>query len=111
MKDGGPVFRMKQGGEFTAQAFYNHSWEQARREAGLGIGAAKHVTVHSIRHLHAAIMLHSGMALYELSVRMGHTSIQITADLYAHLLPEAHFKGAQYAHKALGGEAPPEIAV
>ena len=48
-------------------------------------------------------MLHSGMSLYELSVRMGHTSIQITADLYAHLLPDAHWKGAQYAHKALGG--------
>lgn len=99
--DGGPVFRMKRGGSFTAQAFYNHSWEQARREAGLGIGADKHVTVHSIRHLHAAIMLHNGMSLYELSVRMGHNSIQITADLYAHLLPEAHFNGAAVAHKAL----------
>jgi hypothetical protein len=45
------------------------------------------------------------MSLYELSVRMGHTSIQITADLYAHLLPDAHWKGAQVAHKALGGVA------
>jgi integrase len=99
--DGGPVFRMKRGGEFTAQSFYNHSWEKARREAGLGIGSEKHVTVHSIRHLHAAIMLHNGMSLYELSVRMGHNSIQITADLYAHLLPEAHFNGAAVAHKAL----------
>ena len=99
--DGGPVFRMKKGGAFTAQSFYNHSWEKARREAGLGIGSEKHVTVHSIRHLHAAIMLHNGMSLYELSVRMGHNSIQITADLYAHLLPEAHFNGAAVAHKAL----------
>jgi integrase len=101
--DGMPVFHMKEGGVLTSQSFYNHSWEQARREAGLGIGSPKHVTVHSLRHLHAAIMLHSGMSLYELSVRMGHTSIQITADLYAHLLPDAHWKGAQYAHKALGG--------
>lgn len=99
--DGGPVFRMKRGGALTAQSFYNHSWEKARREAGLGIGSEKHVTVHSIRHLHAAIMLHNGMSLYELSVRMGHNSIQITADLYAHLLPEAHFNGAAVAHKAL----------
>ena len=105
MKDGGPVFRMKKAGEFTAQAFFNHSWRDARDGAGFGKGNPKHITVHSIRHLHAAIMLHSGMSLYELSVRMGHTSIQVTADLYAHLLPEAHFKGAQYAHKALGGVA------
>jgi integrase len=110
-KDAGPVFRMKQDGAFTAQAFFNHSWRDARDGAGFGKGKPKHITVHSIRHLHAAIMLHSGMSLYELSVRMGHTSIQVTADLYAHLLPEAHFKGAQYAHKALGGETPPEIAV
>lgn len=100
---GSPVFKMKEGGVLDAQAFYNRAWEKPRREAGLGIGSAKHVTVHSIRHLHAAIMLHNGMSLYELSVRMGHTSIQITADLYAHLLPEAHFQGAQVAHKALGG--------
>lgn len=103
--DGGTVFRMKEGGVFTSQSFYNHSWEQARREAGLGIGAAKHVTVHSLRHLHAAIMLHAGMSLYELSTRLGHTSIQITADLYASLVPDAHFRGAQHAAKALGGVA------
>lgn len=102
---GGPVFQMKEGGVLDAQSFYNRAWEKPRREAGLGIGSDKHVTVHSIRHLHAALMLHNGMSLYELSVRMGHTSVQITGDLYAHLLPEAHFTGAQVAHKALGGGA------
>jgi integrase len=109
-QDGGPVFRMKEGGVFTSQSFYNHSWEQARREAGLGIGSAKHVTVHSLRHLHAAIMCHAGMNLYELSTRMGHTSIQITSDLYAHLLPEAHFRGAAHAAKALGDASLSELA-
>lgn len=102
----GPVFKMKDGGQFTAQSFYNRAWERPRREAGLGIGSDKHVTVHSLRHLHAAIMLHAGMSLYELSIRMGHTSIQITADLYSHLLPDAHFRGAQHAAKALGETLP-----
>ncbi|MBT2537184.1 site-specific integrase [Arthrobacter sp. ISL-69] len=107
---GGPVFQMREGGEFTAQAFYNKSWEKARREAGLGIGSEKHVTVHSIRHLHAAIMLAAGMDMYKLSTRMGHSSIQVTVDLYAHLLPDAHFQGAAFAHKALGG-AVPEVVI
>jgi len=106
--DGGPVFRMKEGGVFTAQAFYNHAWEKARREAGLGIGSEKHVTVHSIRHLHAAVMLHAGLSMYELSARMGHGNIAVTVDLYSHLLPEAHFNGAQVAAKALGEQAPPD---
>lgn len=101
--DGGPVFRMKEGGAFTAQSFYNKAWEEPRRLAGLGVGSDKHVTVHSLRHLHAAIMLHAGMQMYELSARMGHSSIQVTVDLYSHLLPDAHFRGAQAAHRALGG--------
>jgi integrase len=100
--DGGPVFRMKEGGAFTAQSFFNHSWKAARDGAGFGKGSKKHITVHSIRHLHAAILLHAGMSLYELSTRLGHTSIQITADLYASLVPDAHFRGAQHAAKALG---------
>lgn len=112
-KDGGPVFRMQKGGVLDAQSFYNRGWNKARNAAGFGADGDKHVTVHSIRHLHAAIMLHNGMSLYELSVRMGHNSIQITADLYAHLLPEAHFTGAQVAHKALGGSPVviPEVEV
>jgi integrase len=104
--DGGPVFRMKQGGEFTAQAFYNHAWEEARREAGLGIGSPKHVTVHSLRHLHAAALLAAGMDMYQLSARLGHTNISITIDTYSHLMPDAHFVGARHAAKALGDILP-----
>jgi integrase len=106
LKDKGPVFRMKDGGEFTAQAFYNRGWKQARNAAGFKKGSDKHITVHSLRHLNAAILLHAGMSLYELSMRLGHNSIQITADLYAHLLPDAHFRGAEHAEKALGDVLP-----
>jgi integrase len=108
-KDKGPVFRMKDGGEFTAQAFYNRSWNKARTDAGFGKDGHKHITVHSIRHLHAAALLHAGMDMYQLSVRMGHNSIGITLDLYAHLMPDAHFKGAQHAAKALELPDIPEL--
>lgn len=108
-KDEGPVFRMKDGGEFTAQAFFNKAWKPARNGAGFGKGTAKHVTVHSLRHLHAAIMLHAGMSIYELSARLGHGNIAITVDTYSHLLPDAHFKGAELAHKALGGDEVVEL--
>jgi integrase len=113
LKDGGPVFRMKHGGEFTAQAFFNHAWRDARDGAGFRKGSEKHITVHSIRHLHAAALLSAGMDMYQLSARLGHGSIGVTIDLYAHLLPDAHFKGAQFAHKALSGDIQPvpEIAV
>jgi integrase len=109
LADGGPVFRMKEGGAMTHQAFYNRAWEKPRKAAGFGPGSAKNVTVHSLRHLHAAIMLQAGMPMYELSARLGHNSIQMTVDLYAHLLPEAHFRGAEHAAKALGEM--PELVV
>jgi integrase len=102
MKDKGPVFRMKDGGELTHQSFYNRAWKQARKAAGYEKGSDKHITVHSLRHLNAAILLHAGMSLYELSSRLGHNSIQITADVYSSLIPDAHFRGAEHAAKALG---------
>jgi integrase len=103
LKDKGPVFRMKDGGEFTAQAFFNRAWKPARDKAGFGKGSHKHITVHSLRHLHAAIMLHSGMDMYQLSARLGHQNIAITVDVYSHLLPDAHWIGANHAAKALDG--------
>jgi hypothetical protein len=42
------------------------------------------------------------MSMYELSARLGHNSIQMTVDLYSHLVPEAHFRGAEHAARALG---------
>lgn len=93
----GRVFRMKRGGVMTPQAFYNRAWEQARASVAL----ADKVTIHSIRHLHAAIMLRGGLDMYELSRRMGHESVQMTVDLYSHLLPDAQWRAAQVAQKAL----------
>jgi len=42
------------------------------------------------------------MPLYEVSARLGHTSIQITADLYASFMPDSHFSAAEHAARALG---------
>jgi hypothetical protein len=41
------------------------------------------------------------MSIYELSARLGHGNIAITVDTYSSLLPDAHFKGAAIAAKAL----------
>jgi integrase len=93
------VFRMPAGGQMTAQAIFNRCWKPARAAAGLD----KRVTIHSLRHLHAAMMLGAGMSMYDLSRRLGHNSITISVDLYSHLLPDAQFNGAQVAAKALEG--------
>lgn len=109
LKDSGHVFRMKDGGEFTAQAFYNKAWKNARAGAGFTKGSQKHITVHSIRHLHASMMLHAGLSMYELSARLGHENISVTVDIYSHMLPGAQFQAAAVAHKALSMDAIPEL--
>ena len=43
------------------------------------------VTFHDLRHTHATWMLESGVDLKTVSQRLGHSSITITADIYAHV--------------------------
>lgn len=44
--------------------------------------------IHDLRHGHASYCLKAGWSLFEVSRRLGHESIQTTADLYGHLLPD-----------------------
>lgn len=104
------VFRLKRGGPMRSPSVHGRVWQpairaarKAEKDAPNKVLLGKHVTIHQLRHLHAALMLKGGMPIYDLSRRMGHTSIQMTIDLYSHLLPDAHFNGAQVAAKALEG--------
>lgn len=41
---------------------------------------------HQIRHLHASMLIDSGIPLTEIASRLGHENTQVTASVYAHLL-------------------------
>ena len=43
---------------------------------------------HSLRHLHASLMLASGQDLTVVAKTMAHSTSQITRDLYAHLFED-----------------------
>lgn len=43
------------------------------------------IAPHALRHLQASLMLAAGVPLAVVSKRLGHSSIQVTADLYSHL--------------------------
>ncbi|RXH41065.1 tyrosine-type recombinase/integrase [Bradyrhizobium zhanjiangense] len=66
----------------------------ARDKEGRPIVRAKYTGAHSLRHYFASWSLARspvglGLNLKELSERIGHASIQITIDTYAHLMPRA----------------------
>lgn len=43
------------------------------------------ITLHGLRHTHATMLLESGRTLKDVSARLGHSSIEITSDLYIHV--------------------------
>ncbi len=47
----------------------------------------KGVRFHDLRHTHASLLLREGVNLKVVSERLGHSSIQITADLHSHVAP------------------------
>jgi integrase len=55
----------------------------ARARAGL----SDEVVFHTLRHFYASIQIAAGTSLTALRDRMGHGTIQITSDIYGHLLP------------------------
>lgn len=63
---------------------------------------SKNPSPYSLRHTHASLMLDAGMDLWKLSRHMGHGSQQITENVYAHLMPDAHYQTAGLAERAIG---------
>lgn len=65
-------------------ATYTPKWHKALSSAGLS-----GFTPHDLRHFFASAALGGGVPLLEVSRWLGHRKIEITADTYGHLVPEA----------------------
>ena len=60
-------------------------------------------TLHSLRHFHATVMLQQGESLPLVSKRLGHASVAMTADIYAHVLPGWQKNAAEVFAEAVKG--------
>ena len=94
------VFTTSYGGPIRHSSFYEF-WESSLDKLGYPRGSGNRPRIHDMRHTHASLMLRQGMSPFELSRRLGHESIQTTIDRYSHLVPDAHFRAAEMAEKAL----------
>lgn len=61
------------------------------------------VRLHDLRHTAASLMLAAGVPLKVVSEALGHSSIGITADTYAHVTPDLRREAADAMDRALGG--------
>ena len=48
----------------------------------------KKIRIHDLRHSHASLLLSNGVPITVISKRLGHSTIQMTLNTYAHLIPE-----------------------
>ncbi len=58
--------------------------------------------LHEARHAAASLMLSEGVPLKVVQETLGHSTIQLTADLYGHLMPDDADRVAEAMNRALG---------
>ncbi|MGG3528370.1 site-specific integrase [Bacillus pseudomycoides] len=46
------------------------------------------ISIHGLRHSHAVLLLETGVEMKYIQERLGHKSIEITADIYSHVTPK-----------------------
>jgi integrase len=81
-QDKGLIFCNVYGGFFNPDRLW-YEFKRLLREAGL-----PNVRFHDLRHSVATILLAAKIDLKVVSQMLGHSSVAITADIYAHVLPE-----------------------
>lgn len=73
------------GGEMTRSAF-TRLWNKVRAAVPF------HVTPHMLRHTYATMLYHANVDLRTAQHLLGHSSIQVTADIYTHIQQEDNLK-------------------
>ncbi len=81
--------RMESGSPLTPDVV-THSFAKIARRAGF-----KGLRLHDMRHTHATLMLQQGAHPKVVSERLGHASITLTADVYAHVSPQLRARAAE----------------
>ena len=77
------IFHTK--GEYTSQNSIRNIWKRMLRKAKL-----RDMRLHIIRHTYASILLSKGKSPVYVKDQLGHASIQMTVDIYGHLIPNSN---------------------
>jgi integrase len=81
-RDQGLVFSSTTGTPLRRQNIHDRSFKPLLRGAGL-----PDIRFHDLRHTAATLMLQRGANIKTVSEMLGHSSVRITLDIYAHVLP------------------------
>ena len=79
------VFPSDVGRPLNGSNLYNRDFLPCLEAAGL-----RRVTLHALRHTFASLLIQGGASLAYVKEQMGHSSIQVTVDIYGHLIPSGN---------------------
>jgi integrase len=96
--DDAPVFADHLGGFLSPNAI-TKAWPVAMTQIGM-----PDVTLHSLRHTHASMLIASGMNILTISRRLGHSSPTITLGVYGHLIHGTDEAAARIMERAFGSK-------
>jgi integrase len=85
------------GGDYIKPSSAGDMWRTAVAASGL----RRKPRLHDLRHTHASWMMARNYPLNDLSRRLGHASIKVTADTYGHLAHDAQTRAAALAYMGL----------
>lgn len=66
------------------------------------------IRFHDLRHTHATLLLKAGVPPKVVSERLGHATVALTMDIYAHVIPGMQAEAAQLFHDLVFGDAKPD---
>ncbi len=85
----------------------NASWFRGRVWYSLlGKAALRHVRIHDARHTYASLLLQAGEPIGYVKEQLGHSSIQVTVDLYGHWVPGANRQAVDRLAEAVEAAKP-----
>jgi integrase len=96
--DDAPVFATHDG-KFMSPDGVSHAWVRQMESIGMS-----HVTLHSLRHTNASLLIKGGVDIITVSRRLGHFTAKVTLETYGHLVAGADDKAAEIVGAAFGGE-------
>ena len=72
-------------GKPLEQNFIRRIFKRVLDKAGL-----REIRLHDIRHTYASLLLTDGVTPVSVKEQLGHSSIQMTVDIYGHLIPNSN---------------------
>ncbi len=76
------VFTNAEGNAVDPENFRNRVWPKILEKAKM-----RKIRIHDLRHTYASLLIQQAESLAYVKEQMGHHSIQVTVDIYGHLVP------------------------